>query len=91
MSLANEEEEEGGERNEDDVERRAKKEKQAEIGEERRRRRRAGERGERKTSKNNRVKYRERIGRGLEGPGEGPRTVVGARAREVRRRKRDKK
>lgn len=25
----------------------------------------------RKTSKNNRVKYRERIGRGLEGPGEG--------------------
>lgn len=51
----------------------------------------AGERGKRKTSKNNRVKYRERIGRGLEGPGEGPRTVVGARAREVRRRKRDKK
>lgn len=75
------------------MERRAKKEKQAGIGEERRRRRRrrAGERGERKTSKNNRVKYRERIGRGLEGPGEGPRTVVGARAREVRRRKRDKK
>lgn len=30
-----------------------------------------GKRGKRNTSKNNRVKYRERIGRGLEGPGEG--------------------
>lgn len=30
---------------------------------------RSGKRGEAKTSKNNRVKYRERIGGGLEGPG----------------------